>query len=138
MRLDSMMTAVHVSALVVWIGSMLSAYVAARVASVDDATRQVIALRIYNWLARPAFIVTLVFGALRLGMDWRHYLVTTHFMHTKLTLAFVAIVAHHFLGARIRSSSTAQAFRSPATTAAVAIFALSCLAAVIVIVVRPM
>lgn len=138
MRMDSVTTALHVVAVAVWVGSLLSAYVAARVTSGDDTTRHVIAYNLYKWLARPAFLVAFVLGVFRLGMDWRYYFVTTHFMHAKLSLALVAIVAHHFLGARLRSAKTAEAFRTPATTVALAVFALTCFAAVFVVVVRPM
>lgn len=138
MRLDLWMTALHVSSAMVWVGAVVSSFVAASVTSVDDATRHVIARRLHRWVARPAFLLALGFGVIRLGMDWRHYFITTHFMHAKLTLAFLAIVAHHFIGARIRSSKSGRAFHSPATIFAVVMFGLSCLAAVVLVVVRPL
>lgn len=132
------MTALHVVGLLLWVGSLVSAFVAASVTSCDDTTRRLIATRLYRWVARPGFLLAFGFGAIRLAMDWHHFLVATHFMHVKLTLALVAIVAHHFVGARIGSCTTGRAFHTPATTSAVVLFGLSCLAAVIIVVVRPM
>jgi uncharacterized membrane protein len=132
------MTALHVVGLLLWVGSLVSAFVAASVTSCDDTTRKLIATRLYRWVARPGFWLAFTFGAIRLGMDWHHYLVATHFMHAKLMLALVAVVAHHFVGARIGSSASARAFHTPATTSAVVLFGVSCLATVIIVVVRPM
>lgn len=136
MRLDVVMTALHVSALLVWVGAVISGFLAAGVKG-DDATRQDIARRLFRWVANPALLLALLFGTVRLGLDWRYYFVTTHFMHAKLPLAFVAIAAHHFLSARVRKAPTATRFRGTPTTLAALVFGLSCFAAVLLVIVRP-
>jgi putative membrane protein len=50
----------------------------------------------------PAFVVSFVCGAIRLGLDAKHYLVDSHWMHPKLTLALVVIALHHVIGARAK------------------------------------
>ncbi len=137
MKADLVLTALHVSTLLLWVGGMVSAFVAARTAAGDDVTRHDIAQRVYKWVANPAFLLAFAFGVIRLAMDWRYYFITTHFMHSKLLLAFVAIGAHHFLGAKIRKSTTNQAFRGLSTTLAAVTFSLACVAAVFIIILRP-
>src|SRR5579883_2790094 len=93
----------HVSGNLVWIGAILA--VGAILASRDGTDNRVrgrIAYDIYRRLAVPAFVVSFVCGAVRLGLDPVLYLRTTHWMHAKLPLALVVIALHHVIGGRAR------------------------------------
>jgi uncharacterized membrane protein len=100
--LDITVLVLHVTANVVWVGALLAALVLVGMAAEDAQARGRMALRVYRTLAVPGFVGSLVFGVARLGLDWRHYLVTTHYMHVKLVLVVFAIILHHFVGARVR------------------------------------
>ena len=134
MSTDTILVSLHVAANLVWVGSVLAGVVALRTPGADAAARQDVARRIFRVLALPAFVASFVFGAARLGLDWRYYMVTTHFMHVKLTLALVAIVAHHWMGARIRRTG---ATNDGAILVGAFAFGFACLVAVVMAVVRP-
>ena len=134
MSMDTILVSLHVAANLVWVGSVLAGVVALRAPGPDAASRQAIARRIFGVLALPAFVASLVLGAARLGLDWRYYMVTTHFMHAKLSLALVAIVAHHWMGARLRRAGATQ---DGAIIVGAVVFGLSCMAAVVMAVARP-
>ena len=93
----------HVSGNLVWIGAILAvgAIIAARSAD-DSVVRGRIAYDIYRRLAVPAFVVSFVCGAIRLGVEPKHYLHDSHWMHAKLPLALVVIALHHVIGARAK------------------------------------
>ena len=93
----------HVSANLVWIGSILAvgAVMAARDAG-DPKTRGRIASDIYRRLAVPSFVISFVCGAIRLGLDPKHYLKDSHWMHAKLLFALIVIALHHVIGARAK------------------------------------
>ncbi len=63
-----------------------------------------IARSIYLKLSVPAFVGSFVAGAAMLVMHWKLYLVVTHWMHAKLTLALVVIALHHVIGARAKAT----------------------------------
>jgi putative membrane protein len=92
----------HVSGNIIWIGSILAVGVAILSSAGDPKVRGEIALAIYKKLAVPAFIVSFLCGAIRLGMEPHYYLVEHHWMHPKLPLALAAIALHHVIGARAR------------------------------------
>jgi putative membrane protein len=96
------LTWLHVSGNLVWIGAILA--VAVTILSPGGTTKQggEIALSIYKRLAVPAFVVSFVCGAVRLGLDPAHYLRVHHWMHAKLPLALAVIGIHHVIGARAR------------------------------------
>jgi putative membrane protein len=112
----------HVSGNIVWIGSILA--VAVAILSPGGASRAggEMALSIYKRLAVPAFLVSFVCGAARLGLDPLLYLRTTHWMHAKLPLALAVIAIHHVIGARARklAQGTVQD-AGPTATLAVAL-----------------
>src|SRR5690242_9240624 len=92
----------HVSGNIFWIGSILAVGVAILSAAGDPRVRGEIALGIYRRLAVPAFVVSFLCGAIRLGMEPKFFLVEHHWMHAKLPLALAAIALHHVIGARAR------------------------------------
>lgn len=92
----------HVTGNIVWIGSILA--VATVILSPGGASKSggQMALAIYRRLAVPAFLLSFVCGAVRLGLDLHLYLKVTHWMHAKLPLALAVIGIHHVIGARAR------------------------------------
>jgi protoporphyrinogen IX oxidase len=92
----------HVSGNVVWIGAILAVGLVLAGTKGEPRVRGELASDIYRRLAVPAFIVSFVCGAVRLGSDMSYYLKQHHWMHGKLTLALVVIALHHVLGARAR------------------------------------
>lgn len=137
MKADLLLVTFHVAANMVWVGSLLAAVVVGLANDGPNPSQAKLGRALYTRLAAPAFGMSLVLGATRLVMDWNHYMVVTHFMHAKLALAFVAIVAHHWIGARLKrlSESTASPDRSLAASAVV--FGVACLGSVALVVMRP-
>src|SRR3954467_446355 len=92
----------HISGNIVWIGAILAVGVVILSNAAHPKIRGEIARSIYQRLAAPAFVVSFVCGAIRLGMDPAFYLKQHHWMHAKLPLALAAIALHHVLGARAK------------------------------------
>jgi len=116
------LTWLHVSGNIVWIGSILA--VAVAILSPGGTTKAggEIAHAIYKRLAVPAFLVSFVCGAVRLGLDPAHYLRAHHWMHAKLPLAFAVIGIHHVIGARARKlAQGAVQGAGPTATLAIAL-----------------
>jgi putative membrane protein len=95
--------AVHVAANAVWIGSIMCVGTLigrARLAA-DCSEVGALALRLYRIYAMPAFIISFLAGAARIGMTPRAY---THelWLHVKLGFALFVIVLHHVIGARAK------------------------------------
>src|SRR5262249_31690033 len=93
----------HVSGNLVWIGAILAVGVVLT-GQGEPKARGEIALGIYRRLAVPAFVVSFLCGAIRLGIDPPYYL-KQHWMHAKLPLALGVIALHHIIGARARKLS---------------------------------
>ena len=91
----------HVSADLVWIGSILSVGVV-MTGTADAKARGMLARSIYLKLSTPAFGLAFILGAILLLLSPHYYFVETKFMHAKLTLAVVVIALHHVIGARAR------------------------------------
>jgi len=100
--LYSTLVFLHVSANVVWIGSILAVAVVLMSAEGDSTLRGKVALDVYKKLAMPAFVVSFLTGGLRLALDTNYYFVQTKFMHGKLFLALVVIGLHHAIGGRAK------------------------------------
>ncbi|MFT3767725.1 MAG: CopD family protein [Minicystis sp.] len=96
------LTWLHVSGNVVWIGAILAVAVVILSAAAAPKVRGEIALGIYKRLAVPAFVVSFVCGAARLGLDPAYYLRQHHWMHAKLPLAIAVIAIHHVIGGRAK------------------------------------
>jgi putative membrane protein len=98
----------HVSGNLVWIGSILAVGLVLASGKGEPKTRGEIASDIYRRLAVPAFVVSFLCGAIRLGSDLSYYLKQHHWMHGKLLLAVVVIALHHVIGARARKMAGAS------------------------------
>ena len=100
--LFSTLVVLHVTANVVWIGSILAVAIVLAGHGADAPVRGKIALDVYTKLATPAFVVSFVAGVVRLVLDAHYYFVQTKFMHGKLLLALIVIALHHVIGARAK------------------------------------
>jgi len=107
--LPQLLVATHVTANVVWIGSILAVGRVLAAAEGDVKVRGALAVRIYKSLAIPAFIASFLAGVARLLLSTEYYFVSTHFMHAKLLLAFVVIGLHHVIGARAKKAAAGDA-----------------------------
>ncbi|MCC6553608.1 MAG: CopD family protein [Polyangiaceae bacterium] len=92
----------HVTGNIVWIGSILAVAAIVTAPAGDPKLRGELALRVYLRLAAPAFVVSFVCGAARLGMNTSYYLVEHHWMHGKLAAALAVIGLHHVIGGRAK------------------------------------
>jgi len=102
MELTLALVWLHVAGNVVWIGAILSVGLVLAGAKTDAKARGEIAVDLYRRLAVPAFVVSFLCGAVRLGLDASYFLKQHHWMHAKLTLALGVIALHHIIGARAR------------------------------------
>jgi protoporphyrinogen IX oxidase len=111
----------HVCGNIVWIGSILAVALVLVGGKGEPKVRGEIASDIYRRLAVPAFVVSFLCGATRLGMDLKHYLKDSHWMHAKLPLALAVIALHHVIGARAKKTAagTVQDAGSAGTLAVV-------------------
>ena len=100
--MDLTLVWLHVVGNLVWIGAILAVGVTITGKAGDPKTRGEIALGIYKRLAVPAFVVSFVCGAVRLGLDPAYYLKQHHWMHPKLPLAIGVIALHHVIGGRAK------------------------------------
>lgn len=99
----------HVSANLLWIGSIVAVGLLLAKGPGDARMRGEAGRLVYRTLSIPAFVISFVLGFVKLAEDPTFYLRTTHFMHLKLTLAFVVIAIHHVLGARARKMAEGKA-----------------------------
>ncbi|RYZ67232.1 MAG: hypothetical protein EOP08_03200 [Proteobacteria bacterium] len=114
--LPLVVVALHVFAVILWIGSIVSAgWMLANRASAPTPEQgkaaAELALGLYRRVAAPAFVLAFSAGLVRLLMDREVYL-KAHWFHGKLTLAVAVIALHHILGARaaraVKASNSAQ------------------------------
>ena len=111
--LPLIVVALHVFAVILWIGSIASAgWLLANRASAPTPEQgkaaSELALGLYRRVAAPAFVLAFATGLIRLLMDPSAYM-KAHWFHGKLTLALVIIVLHHVLGARAAKAARATA-----------------------------
>ena len=92
----------HVVANVFWIGAIAAVAIAVMASNIDPRTRGEVATTIYKRVANPAFMVSFLFGCVRLFMTPAYYFKLTHFMHGKLLFALIVIGLHHVIGARAK------------------------------------
>jgi protoporphyrinogen IX oxidase len=92
----------HVVGNIIWIGSIISVGLVLLSNKGEPKVRGAIALELYRRVAVPAFIVSIVCGGARLGLDINYYLVEHHWMHGKLVVALGVIGLHHVIGARAK------------------------------------
>jgi putative membrane protein len=126
----------HVSGNVVWIGSILAVGAVLTSSIGDPKLRGELGLRIYKNLAVPAFLVSFVFGVIRLSLNTSYYLKEHHWMHGKLLFALIAIGLHHVVGGRAKKlASGAVQDAGPAGIMTV-VLAISAVAAVFFAIMR--
>lgn len=118
----------HVSANIIWIGAILAVGVLIASKAVDPKVRGALAVSVYSRLAVPAFVVSFVFGVIRLLGDTNYYFKEHHWMHGKLLFALAVIGIHHVLGARAKklaSGATTEAGPALPLTIALGVCALA-------------
>lgn len=115
--IGAILVALHVTANVVWIGSILAVGRTLGATGFDPKQRGVLALGIYKGLAVPGFVVSFIAGALRLALSPGYYFVATHFMHAKLLFALIVIGLHHVIGARAKKAASGAATDNPGSPA---------------------
>lgn len=101
---------VHVLAVVVWIGSILSvgallAHAGSTAESAEAKGFAAASAFVYRRLAVPAFGVAFLAGVCRLGLDAGTYM-HAHWFHGKLTMALTVIALHHVIGAKAKKAHT--------------------------------
>jgi putative membrane protein len=96
------LVSLHVTANVVWIGSILAVALVLAGSAGDAVVRGRLGYEVYRKVAAPAFVVSFVAGGIRLAFGTNYYFVQTKFMHGKLFLALVVIGLHHAIGARAK------------------------------------
>ena len=104
----ALLVVVHVAANVVWIGSILSVALTLSATGVSALDRGRVALRLYRWLATPAFLVSVAAGLVRLLGHLELYFNVTRYMHAKLLFAACVIALHHILGARAKAAAAGR------------------------------
>ena len=107
--LPLVVVALHVFAVILWIGSIASAgwLLANRKSAPTPEQGKAaaeLALGLYRRVAAPAFVLAFAAGLVRVLLDPEAYL-KAHWFHGKLTLALVIIGLHHVLGARAAKAS---------------------------------
>jgi putative membrane protein len=106
MRLDNILTWLHVTGNLIWIGAILAVGLVLLSPQGDAKVRGELGKRIYLYAATPGFLVSFLFGMGRLLMDPKHYFVETHWMHGKLLFALIFIGLHHVIGARAKKMAS--------------------------------
>jgi putative membrane protein len=111
------LVALHVSANLVWIGSILAvAWLCGRARLVADGTEVGrFARGVYLRFSVPAFLLAVGAGVARLLMQPAVYL-HAHWMHGKLALALLIIALHHVIGAKAKRIARADTEAETATT----------------------
>ena len=119
---------VHVTANVVWIGSILAVAAilsatgspppgSARQPELDSQARGALAHRVYRTLSAPAFGISFLAGAFGLAIRFNYFFVQTKFMYGKLFFALLVIALHHVIGGRARRTAGGSSSTGSATSA---------------------
>ncbi len=100
--LANFLIVIHVTANLIWIGTIASVgWLTAAAAKANDPSAAILARSLYLRAAVPAFLASFVFGASRLFMDPAYYM-HLHWFHAKLTAALLVIALHHVIGGRAK------------------------------------
>jgi putative membrane protein len=136
-RLALPLVALHVTANLVWIGSILAvAWLCGRARLVADGTEVGrYARAIYLRFAVPGFLVAVGAGIARLLVQPAAYL-HAHWMHGKLLLAVVLIGLHHVVGAKAKRISRADTDAETGTGVLVLGILVAAAGAVVLVVMR--
>lgn len=132
----STLLALHIFAVVLWIGSIASVGILLANNGASPELRGRLARKIYKNLSSPSFGAALGFGILCFVADPSGSLVRNPNMHAKLTLAAAVIALHHWLGIHARRMSQGQMHRD-AHWSITAILITCAAAAVWFVVVKP-
>ncbi len=108
MKVDLVLIWLHLSANILWIGSILSVAMLLVLPKPDAKTRGELAKTLYMRIAAPAFVLSFVGGMVRFMMDIGNY-GKMPWMHIKLTLALVVIGLHHVIGGRAKKMANGDA-----------------------------
>ena len=139
--------ALHVAAVVAWIGGDLAMAIVATSAEGDDKLRGKLARKLYSSIAAPGFTLAFALGLYKLLTGWRAATVDANgivaggyakapWMHVKLTLALIVIAVHHVMGARAKKMMNDGA--KPGPMAALGWVVAACaLGAIVMVVLRP-
>jgi putative membrane protein len=128
----------HVTANVVWIGSILAvAFVLSSSASPSLPEGGALARALYRALAVPSFVVSFVAGAARLSIDSHYYFVQTKFMHGKLFCALIVIALHHAIGGRAKKAAAGVAVDPRLTARLATALVVAAAGAIALVVLKP-
>jgi protoporphyrinogen IX oxidase len=106
----------HVTANLVWIGSitsvglLLASAASGAASGADSASAQPLAdaaLRLYRRVATPAFVVSFVFGLGQVLANVDYY-AKAHWFHGKVTFALAVIALHHVIGAKSKRAASGK------------------------------
>lgn len=126
---------IHLSADVVWIGSILAVGWTLASSQGSDEVRGQLARRIYSTFAAPGFLVALLSGLGMLLSNTGYYFSATAFMHGKLTFAAAVVGLHHAIGARAKRMASGKVSGSgPARALTLALLGCAAAAAFFVVV----
>lgn len=103
--MNTTLSFLHVTANLVWIGSILATGLLLAAPEGPVETRGKLARRVYRRLAAPAFGISLILGLIMLMQNIDLYFVQTKFMHMKLTFAVAVIALHHVIGGKARRAA---------------------------------
>jgi putative membrane protein len=109
MRLDIILTWLHVTGNLVWIGAIIAVGIIMLAEHGEPKLRGELAKRVYMCAAVPGFLASFLLGVARLMMDPKHYFVETHWMHGKLLFVLIVIALHHVIGARAKKMASGEA-----------------------------
>jgi putative membrane protein len=124
--LRTALVVLHVSANLIWIGSISAVGYALTAGAGTPKVRGELGLEIYRKLAVPAFVLSFVTGVARLALDPQLYFVITKYMHPKLFLAVIAIVLHHVIGARAKRVARGEAEAGAGPARGLAVIVMIC------------
>jgi uncharacterized membrane protein len=127
----------HVAANLVWIGAAVAVGTTLVAPHGSPRDRGAIALRIYRWLATPAFLASLTMGMLRLVLALDFYFVQTKFMHAKLAFAVGVIALHHVLGGAAKRMASGKVEAAPHANQLAAILLVCAVVTAFFAVVKP-
>jgi putative membrane protein len=132
---DKILIWLHVTGNVFWIGAVAAIALVMLASDGEAKLRGELAKRIYMLGAVPGFVLSFGAGVARLMMDPGPYM-KLPFFHAKLTVALIAIVLHHIIGARAKKLASGEAKDAGPTKVLFAVFAVCAILAVFFVVVR--
>jgi putative membrane protein len=100
--LENTLVVLHVTANLVWIGTIASVgWLVGAAAKAGDRSAAILARNLYLRAAVPAFLASFLFGTFRVLLDASAYM-HLHWFHAKLGAVLVVIGLHHAIGAKAK------------------------------------